>query len=1127
MEDLTGRQFGSYQITAPLGEGGMAAVYKAYHPAMDRYVALKVLPRHFASDPQFVTRFQQEARVLAQLQHPHILPVFDFGEADGYTYIVMPFVKSGTLTDLLKGQSLSLPQIRTLVAQIGGALEYAHARGLIHRDVKPSNVLIDETGNCLLTDFGLAKIMEGSIHLTTSGAVMGTPAYMSPEQGLGQKIDKRSDIYALGVILYEMATGRTPYTAETPMAVVIKHINDPLPPPHTIKPDLPDALERVILKSLAKNPDDRFASAGEMVRAIQAAIPETTIAAAPATEAALPAAPPAPAPRTEPLAPETVRAAPPEGRTEQAAPAGPAAAETVKPVAPPVAAPTRVAPAPKPLWQAVLITALGAILGVLLALPFAAGFLPLGSAIGGAVVGLSVGLAWRRVEPPVSRGRVLALVGLWALSGGVAVVTGPGLFLVGGLLTGWVLRRAQPATMRRDVVIIGLGWVLSWLLGGVVFAGATRLPSGPASAVLAAFGVALAGALSGWITFGRLRAARARTLAPVPGERPAPKFKWPVWAVVAVGLVLLACAGVLVVLAVTTIRKTTADRAATQTAAAVITAPTDTARPRSTATSATAAAFECADAIGCVDIAPGEPIHLAWIQAMSGGTAPLGIDNVRGIEIALDDHGGGWPGHPILLTGEDSLCTPEGGEAAASKIAADSTVVAVIGTSCSSEARAAMPILSEAGLVMVSPSNTDAELTDPNSEHHWPGYLRTVPSDLLQGRVAADFAFNQLGVTKAATLHDDSPYAEGLQQIFADAFRELGGEITAQEAVDRDATDMRAVLRQIASGAPGLIFFPIYEPAGDYIAAQKCEVSGLKNAISMSADALFTNAMPQAAGRCANGMYLTAPYVRGPGYEEFVAKYTAKYGEAPISGYHAFAYDAANMVLAAIEAVAVQDPDGTLHIGRQALRDALYATKDFAGLTGALTCNANGDCAASEVIAVYQITEAEVTSGQWPPETIWWPEAPDIAQPTRAPATRAPQPPPATATAAGAEATNWRVDFSYRFPDNYWSVGTHQYTLVSNCPGLPPEDSNTWTHSFDVSDGAAVLAGDVYLRLSGLRHEGAEVSAIHPSQSTVAQLSWAEMTRSEAEQYAAACAVTVSWDGGAPVTLTAGAPYQL
>jgi len=275
MEDLTGKQLGSYQIVAPLGEGGMAAVYKAYHPAMDRYVALKILPRHFASDPLFVARFQQEAKVIAQLQHPHILPVHDFGEADGYTYLVMPFVQSGTLADFLIGAPLPWPQIRAAISQIGGALDYAHAHGLIHRDVKPSNVLMDESGNCLLSDFGLAKIVEGSLHLTTSGAIMGTPAYMSPEQGLGHTLDGRSDIYSLGVILYEMATGRAPYQAETPMAVMIKHISDPLPLPSTINPSIPEAVERVILKALAKNPEDRFATAGEMVRALQAAIPET------------------------------------------------------------------------------------------------------------------------------------------------------------------------------------------------------------------------------------------------------------------------------------------------------------------------------------------------------------------------------------------------------------------------------------------------------------------------------------------------------------------------------------------------------------------------------------------------------------------------------------------------------------------------------------------------------------------------------------------------------------------------------------------------------------------------------------------------------------------------------------
>ena len=275
MEDLTGKQLGQFRIVAPLGEGGMASVYKAYQSNMDRYVAIKILPRHYASDPNFIHRFAREAKVIAGLEHPNILPVYDFGAEEGYTYLVMRLVETGTLSGLLQGQPMDLAEVEALITQIADALDYAHAHGVIHRDVKPSNVLIDSLGRCLLTDFGLAKVLLSVSMFTSSGTFLGTPKYASPEQCLGKELDQRSDIYSLGVILYEMATGRPPFDAETPMGIVVKHIHDPLPMPRKINPALPEAVERVILKALAKEPGDRYASAGELAKALKTAIQES------------------------------------------------------------------------------------------------------------------------------------------------------------------------------------------------------------------------------------------------------------------------------------------------------------------------------------------------------------------------------------------------------------------------------------------------------------------------------------------------------------------------------------------------------------------------------------------------------------------------------------------------------------------------------------------------------------------------------------------------------------------------------------------------------------------------------------------------------------------------------------
>lgn len=269
---LPGQMLGSYRIISQIGEGGMATVYKAYQASMDRNVAIKVLPSQLANQKEFAGRFRQEARIIANLEHPHILPVFDSGESDGVSYLVMRYLEAGTLKEKMESHPLSLNEIDRIFTQLADALSYAHGRGVIHRDLKPSNALIDSQGNLFLTDFGIAKLLENTSHFTKTDTVMGTPAYISPEQAQGQVVDRRSDIYSLGIILYEMVTGRVPYMADTPLAVIYKHVNAPLPLPSTLKPDLPPQIEQVILKALAKSPEDRFDSAAEFITAWKSAL---------------------------------------------------------------------------------------------------------------------------------------------------------------------------------------------------------------------------------------------------------------------------------------------------------------------------------------------------------------------------------------------------------------------------------------------------------------------------------------------------------------------------------------------------------------------------------------------------------------------------------------------------------------------------------------------------------------------------------------------------------------------------------------------------------------------------------------------------------------------------------------
>jgi len=312
MSFTPGENVGAYRVVEQLGSGGMATVYKAYHAALDRYVALKVMHPAFKGDANFLARFQREARVVAKLEHPNIVPVYDFSEHKGSPYLVMRFVEGETLKARLEQGQLSLPEILDVIRPMGEALNYAHEQGVLHRDIKPSNVILSDDGRVFLTDFGLARIVQAGESSLTRDAMVGTPYYISPEQAIGKsELDARTDIYSFGVVLYELFTGRVPFQSDTPFAVIHDHIYTPLPLPTSVNPNLPPALETMLLKALAKEPDDRYASALELVTAVEQVV-TGVVAIPPARPASAPTAVSRETVPSQPRAPELTAQPQPE-----------------------------------------------------------------------------------------------------------------------------------------------------------------------------------------------------------------------------------------------------------------------------------------------------------------------------------------------------------------------------------------------------------------------------------------------------------------------------------------------------------------------------------------------------------------------------------------------------------------------------------------------------------------------------------------------------------------------------------------------------------------------------------------------------------------------------------------------
>ncbi len=367
------------------------------------------------------------------------------------------------------------------------------------------------------------------------------------------------------------------------------------------------------------------------------------------------------------------------------------------------------------------------------------------------------------------------------------------------------------------------------------------------------------------------------------------------------------------------------------------------------------------DPIGVIRIPKGAPIQIGGYWVISGPDTALGTDSMRGAQVSFKDHGNAIDGHPIKFSVEDDGCNAEGGQTAATKLAANPNIVIVLGPACSSAATPAAPILWRAGITDIGTACTAPALTASDRKPEYDGFVRTIFSDSEQGKADANWLYKQLGVRKVVGIHDGSPYAQQLAAVMARNFEALGGRVLSTEAVAPTDVDMHPVLTRIATEKPDAIYLPIFVAAAAQIVRQAPTIPGLEKTPLIGGGALMAPEMIQAVGPQIVGFRITYPDVSpasmGKGYPKMVDEYKQMFGEAPISGYHANAYDAATMAVMAIKKAAVVDKDGTMYIGRKALRDAVFATT-FEGVGGPIECDEHGECAQFKP-AVYEYTNAD------------------------------------------------------------------------------------------------------------------------------------------------------------------------
>ena len=378
--------------------------------------------------------------------------------------------------------------------------------------------------------------------------------------------------------------------------------------------------------------------------------------------------------------------------------------------------------------------------------------------------------------------------------------------------------------------------------------------------------------------------------------------------------------------------------------------------------------------LGEVTVAAGDQVQIRSLNAITGDVAFLGVPNQRAVEMAVADYGPIQGFEVTSGAGLDDLCSADGGQAAAQTIVADEQVIGVIGTSCSGAATAAAPLISEAGMVMISPSNTSPALTSDQQgnagDNYNVGYYRTAHNDLFQGAAMAAFVYNELGLTTAAAIHDGDPYTNGLAAAFTNAFEELGGTVTGFTAVAKEDTDMVPVLTEIAAGSPEALFFPIFQPAGDFIADQAPGVSGLEDTVLLAADGLLVDGFLELEQ--SEGMFLSGPDTRfgtntnqstSRNAEEILAQYEADFGEAPSAAFWGHSYDATTMLLDAITAASVLDGDN-LVISRAGIREYLNGINGYSGIIGSISCDDFGDCGSQKITIIQHLSADDIEASK-------------------------------------------------------------------------------------------------------------------------------------------------------------------